>query len=350
MGNSRSYVKLWGLVIVCQNTRAIKMYATAGYSTDDFLTAYQRFTANHGNPLLVVTDAGSQLRKAGKLVEQGDPAGLDWERIVNGAARSGTNWKCVEAGCQWRNGLAEAAVKLVKSTLELTINSQASLNYAELDTVFSSVANLVNQRPIAVRNYTEEDFHAICPNDLLLQRTKNTVPGAVYGDNDNLTKRQQVMHELETTWWNMWVRQALPHLVPFKRWKVEHRSVRVGDIVMVLTEKKIGKGVYRLGRVLATHPDSHNVVRTVTVGLRGKDRTDSVPTYIPKPLEEHRLGVQRLAVICPVEEQIVATSSSEEGLCSDVGGVRGADGVDGQSGTVRAGETDAGCVVGKVES
>ena len=121
--------------------------------------------------------------------------------------------------------------------LELTINSQASLNYAQLDIVFSSVANLVNQRPFAVRNYTEEDYHVICPNDLLLQRTKNSVQGAVYGDNDNLTKRQQVMHELETTWWNMWVRQALPHLVPFKRWKVEYRSVRVGDIVMVLEEK-----------------------------------------------------------------------------------------------------------------
>ena len=40
MGNSRAYVKSWGLVIVCQNTRAIRMYATAGYSTDDFLTAF----------------------------------------------------------------------------------------------------------------------------------------------------------------------------------------------------------------------------------------------------------------------------------------------------------------------
>ena len=40
MGNSRAIIKVWGLVIVCQNTRSIKMYATAGYSTDDFLTAY----------------------------------------------------------------------------------------------------------------------------------------------------------------------------------------------------------------------------------------------------------------------------------------------------------------------
>ena len=65
MGNSRAYVKPWGLVIICQNTRAICMSATAGYSTDDFLTTFLRFKANHGNPLLVVTNAGRQFIKTG---------------------------------------------------------------------------------------------------------------------------------------------------------------------------------------------------------------------------------------------------------------------------------------------
>ena len=57
------------------------MYASAGYSTDDVLTTYRRFTSNHGDPLLVVFDSGSQIKKAGQLVTQGDPAGLDWDQI-----------------------------------------------------------------------------------------------------------------------------------------------------------------------------------------------------------------------------------------------------------------------------
>ena len=80
-------------------------------------------------------------------------------------------------GCQWRNGLAEAAVKLVKSALDLTLASQVTLNYAEIDTLFSSVANLVNQRPLAVKSFTYEDHHAITPNDLLLGRSRNSAPG-----------------------------------------------------------------------------------------------------------------------------------------------------------------------------
>ena len=123
------------------------------------------------------------------VIEGGDPSKLDCQQIQERAAKNGTDWKSVEPGCQWRNGLAEAAVKLVKSTLELTLASHTTLTYAELDTVFASVSNIVNQRPIAVRSYTEEDLHAITPNDLLLGRSKNTVPGVMYNTGDSVTKR-----------------------------------------------------------------------------------------------------------------------------------------------------------------
>ena len=150
----------------------------------------------------------------------------------------------MQPGCQWRNGLAEAAVKLLKSTLSLTLSSQSTLNYAEMDTLFSSVANLVNQRPIAAKTFTEEDWYAITPNDLLLGRTRNSVPGVLYATEGSITRRQEVLRELEQTWWDMWVRQVFPHLVPYRRWKHEFRSLRPQDIVLVLYDRKIGKGVY----------------------------------------------------------------------------------------------------------
>ena len=304
MGNSRALLKVWGLVIICQNTRAIKMLATAGYSTDEFLTTYTRFTSNYGCPVLVVSDAGSQLAKAGKLINEADPARLDWKKIREGAAKNGTKWHNVEAGCQWRNGLAESAVKLVKSTLDLTIASQKNLNYTELDTLFSSVANIVNNRPIAAKSITEDDFYAITPNDLLLQRGGNRPLEIDYVEEESVTKRQQVMRELEKTWWDQWIVQALPSLIPYKKWRAEKRSLRVGDLVLVLYGKKIGKGDYRLARVTQVHPDEHNVVRTVTVGMRKRDSREAITPYVPKPLEELRLGVQRLVVISPIEEQL----------------------------------------------
>ena len=151
--------------------------------------------------MLVVSDSGSQLVKAGKLIDQIDLSKLDWNKISEGAVKNGTKWKVVEPGCQWRNGLAEAAVKLLKSTLGLTLASQSTLNYAELDTLFCSIANIVNQRPLSVKSFTDEDLHAITPNDLLLGRSRNVVPGSSYGEGDSLTRRQEVISEIETAWW-----------------------------------------------------------------------------------------------------------------------------------------------------
>ena len=193
----------------------------------------------------------------------------------------------------------------------MALASQRTLNYAELDLLFSSVSNIVNQRPIGVKHFTEDDFEAITPNDLLLQRSKNTVPGVHYAQEENLTKRQQTMKEIEDTWWRQWFTQALPHLMPFKKWRTEHRNVQVGDIVLVMYDKVVGKGDYRLARVLRTHPDVHDRVRTVTVGFRKRNVREPILPYVAKPLEELTLGVQRLAVISPIEEQQTEDMESE---------------------------------------
>ena len=84
-------IKCWGLVTIYQNNRAIKMYTTSGYSTDDFMTAFHRFTANHGNLLLVVSDAGSQMKRAGTISKQDEPGNLDWDCIRECAAENGMN-------------------------------------------------------------------------------------------------------------------------------------------------------------------------------------------------------------------------------------------------------------------
>ena len=59
-----------------------------------------------------------------------------------------------------------------------------------------------------------------------------------------------------------------------------------------------------LGRVTQIHPDCHGIVRTVTVGFRKTGAREKMLPYVSKALEEIKLGVQRVCVICPVEEQI----------------------------------------------
>ena len=67
------------------------------------------------------------------------------------------------------------------------------------------------------------------------------------------------------------------------------------------------KGEYRLARVKEVHPDAHGIVRTATVFMRPRDSREKVtnePPYLKsKPPFELKLGVQRLVVMLPVEEQ-----------------------------------------------
>ena len=81
-----------------------------------------------------------------------------------------TEWKFVPAGCQWRNGLAESRVKILKATLQHTV-AQTSLNFAELQVVLARAADIANNRPVGVKCLNESDVQALTPNMLLLGRT-----------------------------------------------------------------------------------------------------------------------------------------------------------------------------------
>ena len=147
------------------------------------------------------------------------------------------------------------------------------------------------------------------------------MPGAQYLQEESITRRQQLMKELEDTWWRMWITQALPFLVPYKKWRTVSRNLCVDDIVLVLYDRKVGKADYRLARILDVHPDEHGTVRTVTVGMRRRDKRETGLPYQPRPLEKLKLGVQRLAVICPVEVQY--EEAKKILVAEDRNGVRG---------------------------
>ena len=70
---------------------------------------------------------------------------------------------------------------------------------------------------------------------------------------------------------------------------------------------KVGKGDFRLARVDTVHPDKHGVVRTVTVKMRprdGREKVSAAPPHLrPKAPTLLSLGVQRICMILPVEEQ-----------------------------------------------
>ena len=89
--------------------------------------------------------------------------------------------------------------------------------------------------------------------------------------------------------------------------------------MLVNYDKKLKKSEYKLARILEVHPDAHGVVRTVTVGVRRSDLREKSLPYVAKPLEKMKIGIQRLAVLCPVEDQ--------NSGCDVTSGLMGDDGI-----------------------
>ena len=100
----------------------------------------------------------------------------------------------------------------------------------------------------------------------------------------------------------MWKTQVFESLVPFRRWKKEVRNVRVGDICLIKTPKKLTPGHYKLARIVEVMPDIKGLVRTVIVETRPADSRERSLPYVSKRLVRMKLPVQRLVIIHAVEE------------------------------------------------
>ena len=161
-------MKVWAVLVVCLNTRAVKINLAPGYSTEDFLIAWRNLESDCRIPRKVHSDRGSQLVSAAGEIDVPD---FNWD-IISKESKGQTTWNFCPSGAQWRNGACEAFVKKFKKSLELC--RQSGLNYAELESLFRRIASILNTRPIAARygpRHSDSDpdyLEVITPNMLLL--------------------------------------------------------------------------------------------------------------------------------------------------------------------------------------
>ena len=305
--NSRSRGKGWILVFVCQNTKAVCLLPTSGYDTASFLVKYEEFRARNGDQRKITTDRGTQLVKSSIVLAAQDssPRKWDWKEVVR--RNSTVLWEFVPIGSQHRNGLAEATVKILKRCLRLALAPGVVLSYAELITLLAKISNSINSRPLGVKNVSadslQEDFLVpITPNHLLIGRSDGAVPPLDYDDSSSCTARLAYVTELYNTWWEAWIQQVLPTLMPIRKWKRRCKNLCIGDVVMLYYEGNL-KDDYRLARVMQVHPDKSGLVRTVTIGYRRRNKNEKAEVYKKKPLVLEQVSVQRLSLLLPKDEK-----------------------------------------------
>ena len=260
-----------------------------------------------GAPKKIVSDKGSQLVSSSIVVAENDRPcnSLNWGQ-VQADTSAVTQWEFVPSGCQWRNGICESTVKILKKSLAHALPTGVVLSYAELITLLARITHSVNSRPLSIAatsstSQQEDIMMPITANHLLLGRSTLQVPDMEYDEGNRFCHRLAYVQSVHHTWWSRWICDVLPTLVPCRKWKLKSHNLRVGDIVM-LTYQGNFQDDYRLAIVKDTFPDEDKLVRTVEIGYRRRDKREPLVDYWKKPLTIERIGVQRLSLLVPISD------------------------------------------------
>ena len=313
--NSRARMKCWVLVYVCRSTKAVCLLATCGYSTQSFLLRHAEFVARMGAPSKIVSDRGVQLVSAGiVLAGKESPGKWDWKRVTRDNSTS--SWEFVPIGSQHRNGLPEATVKVLKKSLAHALHPGVVLAYDELVTLLSRISYSINQRPLGLANTSqssqqEDNMVPLTPNMMLLGRSSNESPPLDYSEDDRFCSRLSYVSTVETTWWKKWVKEVLPTLLPYTRWRKQQKNLSVGDVVMMWYTGNM-KDHYRLARIVEVFPDQKGLVRTVRVKYRKKNMKEPKTVCSSKNLVEEKVSVQRLQLLESTSENPVKEVGQED--------------------------------------
>jgi hypothetical protein len=309
MCGGRRRFKVWVAAYTCFSSHAAVFLATPGYDAATFITTHTRFCNTFGAPDLIIVDHGPNLVAAAERP--------DWKAVAEASGWPSTTWKITPKACPWRAGQAERVIGMAKTTMHRLLAGHEFVgDFHQFEALLARVAWLLNSRPVATRVQTDSDFHLISPNDIILGRAARSrgdalspedleEPGAPLAA---LTHMERVAR----AWHAAFVKQAWPTMMARGKWKEVRPNVAPGDFGYTLFTSKFGKPTWRPCRVLRTHPDHRGVVRTVTIGMKNRAAGEAVPLrYVPKPLVEMVIGVQRLAITLPAAEQALLANGRD---------------------------------------
>lgn len=265
--------KVWGLMIVCQATSAVAIEILHDYSLDAFMVAFRRFVARRGHPKNMVSDQGSQLMAAAKVIKS-----WCWQEFGTVLEeRLGINWSFVPVDAPWMNGQAERHIGLAKKLLTRQLgNAYASV--MELPTIFAEVEAMLNSKPYTSALNDPSVGEPLTPQHLLGPRASKHAPGIKLDEKASLTKRFAFVQECVTNFWKKYQLLVFPNKIPFGKWTAEQVNMKVGDVVQVLEANAVSRS-WVLARVQRVVEDADKLVRKVYVLRVGAKDPQEVPVH-----------------------------------------------------------------------
>ena len=260
IANKRASIKIWFVVFCCCVTGAVAIKVMENYSTSSFISAFIRFSCNVGYPYKLLPDAGSQLVKGCESLT------ITFTDLKNRLHECGVQFEVCPVGAHYMHGKVERKIRSVKESFAKHLQNE-KLSVIEWETLGETVANSINNLPIAVSNETRdlENIDLLTPNRLMLGRNNNRCPAGPVQVTEDVGKIIQQNEEIFSTWFRAWLVSYVPSLVIQPKWFRSDQDPKIGDVVLFLKSEKEFEKIYQYGMICDVKASRDGKIRQLEI-------------------------------------------------------------------------------------
>lgn len=256
--------KAWIALFVCCVTRAIHLELVSDYSSEEFRSAYERFTSRRGVPAHLYSDnaknfVGASNELENYLLELGQNV-----ELCNDLITRGTEWNFIPPSAPHFGGLWEAGVKSVKHHLRRVVGL-LKFNFEEFYTILTRIEAALNSRPISPLSDDSEDFSYLTPGHFLVGSSINSVhePSLEFIPENRLSRWQRVQRVTQL-FWRKWTIDYVQVLQKRYKWFDRLPNLELGDVVLI-RQDNLPPTKWKLGRIIKCYLGKDDLVRGVRV-------------------------------------------------------------------------------------
>ena len=257
----RARLKRWGTIFTCMTIRAVHWEVTESLETDTFINTFRRFINRRGKPTVMLSDCGTNFKGADKELKE-NLKDLNQQKVGNFATSNCIEWRFNPPGSPHMGGAWERLIRSVKHALKVVMKDRIFTDF-QLQTLFTEMENILNQRPLTKVSDDCNDFSALTPNHFLHAGVTNN--DVEFDEMPCTRKKWQQVQLASSHFWKRWLKEYLPTLTPRKKWRNQSTNLGIGDLVIVKDDDDMSSKRWNLGRIVKVNKGKDGVVRVATV-------------------------------------------------------------------------------------
>ncbi|XP_058803796.1 uncharacterized protein LOC131671423 [Phymastichus coffea] len=262
--------KRWGVLFTCMSTRAIHVELANTLSASSTILAIERLAGRRGCPQVMYSDNATNFVKARKELDDAVVA-IKPEDLQQFAAKKRFRWRFNPPDAPHMGGAWERLIRSVKTALYHALGDQAPFEEV-LSTLLIEIEHMINSRPLTHVSVDPRDKEALTPNHFLLGSSSGYLRLERFeSEISNPRKTFEIAQNLAKKFWDRWLREYLPTLLPRKKWHKLTPPLQVGDYVLIV-DFQTPRNVWNKGRITEVFTNnSDNVTRVAKVRVRKKE-------------------------------------------------------------------------------